>query len=101
MIEATKLSKTFDRFQAVREVSLAVGPGELLALLGPNGAGKTTTVRMLGAILHPTSGTATIQGLDVVRDATHVRRRIGMLTEQPGLYPRMSGLEYLTFYGRL
>jgi ABC-2 type transport system ATP-binding protein len=78
-----------------------VGQGELLALLGPNGAGKTTTVRMLGAILKPTTGSAQVNGYDVVRQADQVRRSIGMLTEQPGLYLRMSGLEYLLFYGRL
>lgn len=101
MIEATNLAKVFDTFRAVDGVNLHVEPGELLALLGPNGAGKSTTVRMLGAILRPSSGAASINGFDVVKEATEVRRCIGMLTEQPGLYPRMNGLEYLTFYGRL
>lgn len=101
MIEATGLAKKFDDFVAVRDLDLHVAQGELLALLGPNGAGKTTTVRMLGAILRPSAGTARVNGFDVVRQATEVRRSIGMLTEQPGLYPRMSGLEYLTFYGRI
>lgn len=101
MIEAKTLSKKFDQFLAVDAVSLRVEPGELLALLGPNGAGKTTTVRMLGAILRPSGGTARVNGFDIVTEATLVRRSIGMLTEQPGLYPRMNGLEYLTFYGRL
>jgi ABC-2 type transport system ATP-binding protein len=101
MIEANKLGKVFEEFTAVYNLSLRVPPGELLALLGPNGAGKTTTVRMLGAILRPTSGEARINGYDVVRQADKVRHDIGMLTEQPGLYLRMSGLEYLLFYGRL
>jgi ABC-2 type transport system ATP-binding protein len=101
MIEAHGLGKTFDEFTAVRDLDLCVGPGELLALLGPNGAGKTTTVRMLGAILKPTTGTVTINGWDVMRESHKVRHAIGMLTEQPGLYHRMSGLEYLLFYGRL
>lgn len=101
MIEAVSLRKEFDTFCAVDGVSLHVGPGELLALLGPNGAGKTTTVRMLGAILRPTAGVASINGFDVVKEAIKVRQSIGMLTEQPGLYARMNGLEYLTFYGRL
>ena len=101
MIEASGLGKTFDEFVAVRELSLSVGEGELLALLGPNGAGKTTTVRMLSAILQPTQGRATVAGFDVVTQALQVRTAIGMLTEQPGLYQRMSGLEYLQFYGRL
>ncbi len=101
MIEAVGLRKEFDSFCAVDGVSLQVQAGELLALLGPNGAGKTTTVRMLGAILRPTSGAARINGFDIVREAADVRRCIGMLTEQPGLYPRMTGIEYLLFYGRL
>ncbi|MFZ0547548.1 MAG: ABC transporter ATP-binding protein [Candidatus Promineifilaceae bacterium] len=101
MIECEKLTKRFDDFTAVQELSLQVGQGELLALLGPNGAGKTTTVRMLSAILRPTSGWARINGHDVVAEADQVRRAIGMLTEQPGLYSRSSGLEYLLFYGRL
>lgn len=101
MIEAQSLGKKFDEFTAVHDLSLVVGEGELLALLGPNGAGKTTTVRMLGAILRPTTGTARVNGFDVVHEADSVRRSLGMLTEQPGLYLRMSGLEYLVFYGRL
>jgi ABC-2 type transport system ATP-binding protein len=101
MIITEKLGKRFEDFQAVRDVSLSVRQGELLALLGPNGAGKTTTVRMLSAILRPTSGRAQINGYDVVTHADQVRRSVGLLTEQPGLYPRMTGLEYLVFYGRL
>jgi ABC-2 type transport system ATP-binding protein len=101
MITTEKLGKRFDDFQAVRDVNLQVREGELLALLGPNGAGKTTTVRMLSAILRPTSGRAWVNGYDVVTQADRVRRTVGLLTEQPGLYLRMSGLEYLVFYGRL
>ena len=101
MIETSRLSKSFDDFVAVRDLNLQVEQGELLALLGPNGAGKTTTVRMLSAILQPTTGWARVNGRDVVAEADRVRRSIGMLTEQPGLYLRMSGLEYLTFFGRV
>jgi len=101
MIVAEDLGKTFDNFTAVHNLDLHVGAGELLALLGPNGAGKTTTVRMLSSILRPTTGRAAVNGYDVVRQAAEVRRSIGMLTEQPGLYLRMTGVEYLLFYGRL
>jgi ABC-2 type transport system ATP-binding protein len=101
MIETDGLGKMFDSFPAVADLTLQVADGELLALLGPNGAGKTTTVRMLGAILKPTRGRAWVNGHDVVSDADQVRRSVGMLTEQPGLYLRMSGLEYLRFYGTL
>lgn len=101
MIKAENLGKNFDDFVAVHGLSLHVGEGELLALLGPNGAGKTTTVRMLSSILKPTTGQAWIAGYDVVKQPAEVRRSIGLLTEQPGLYLRMSGMEYLEFYGRL
>ena len=101
MIETKDLGKQFNDFVAVHDMNLQVSAGELLALLGPNGAGKTTTVRMIGAILRPTSGWAKVNGYDVVHEADQVRRSIGMLTEQPGLYLRMSGLEYLIFFGRL
>jgi len=101
MIETKNLGKNFEGFTAVHDLSLDVPPGQLLALLGPNGAGKTTTVRMLGAILKPTTGRACVNGYDVVRRPDKVRREIGMLTEQPGLYLRLTGLEYLEFYGRL
>ena len=101
MIVTNQLTKRFDDFTAVDQLTIEVQKGELLALLGPNGAGKTTTVRMLSAILVPTEGNASIAGLDVVEDADEVRRLVGMLTEQPGLYSRSTGLEYLTFFGRL
>ncbi|NJK80131.1 MAG: ABC transporter ATP-binding protein [Chloroflexaceae bacterium] len=101
MIEAHQLCKQYGDFQAVRDISLTVRPGEVVALLGPNGAGKTTTVRMLGAILKPTRGTARVAGYDVVTDARIVRSRVGLLTEYPGLYSRMRALEYLHFFGNL
>jgi ABC-2 type transport system ATP-binding protein len=101
MIKAENLGKNFDDFVAVHDLSLDVGEGELLALLGPNGAGKTTTIRMLSSILKPTTGQAWINGYDVAVEPAEVRRSIGLLTEQPGLYLRMTGMEYLVFYGRL
>ena len=101
MIEAVDLTKRFGDFVAVEDVSLLVAEGEVLALLGPNGAGKTTTVRMLGSILRPTAGYARIAGYDTVTEAKQVRRVIGVLTEFPGLYERMRGLDYLRFFGEL
>lgn len=101
MIEAVQLHKVFGTFQAVREISLQVAEGEVVALLGPNGAGKTTTVRMLGAILKPSSGYARVAGYDVVEQAREVRHAVGLLTEFPGLYHRMRPLEYLAFFGAL
>ncbi len=99
MIEAERLNKLFGSFVAVRDVSLRVKAGGVLALLGPNGAGKTTTVRMLSGILAPTSGQARIAGLDVVKDSAAIRRRVGVLSELPGLYLRSTAREYLDFFG--
>ncbi len=99
MIEADHLGKRFGDFEAVRDVSLRVAAGGVLALVGPNGAGKTTTVRMLAGILAPTGGSACINGLDVVRHAQEIRRRVGVLTEMPGLYLRSTAREYLDFFG--
>ncbi len=101
MIEARDLVKQYDDFKAVKGITFSVAQGELLALLGPNGAGKTSTIRMISSILAPTAGTVTVNGKDTVKEADDVRRSIGMITEQPGLYERMTGLEYLLFYGRL
>lgn len=101
MIELEGLTKAFDALVAVDNITLTVPPGEVLALLGPNGAGKTTTVRMLAAILKPTAGRARVAGYDVATQGSAVRRSVGMLTEAPGLYNRMTGQEYLDFFGQL
>ena len=101
MIETKELVKRYDDFEAVKGISFSVKEGELMALLGPNGAGKTSTIRMVSSILVPTSGQILVNGRDTVKEADQVRRSIGMITEQPGLYERMSGMEYLLFYGRL
>ncbi len=101
MIEMEGLTKRFGDLVAVDGVTLNVYDGEVLALLGPNGAGKTTTVRMLAAILRPTAGRARVAGYDVVAQAREVRRNVGVLTEAPGLYTRMTGREYLDFFARL
>jgi ABC-2 type transport system ATP-binding protein len=81
--------------EAVREIDLTVCQGEVFGFLGPNGAGKTTAVRMFCTLLPPTSGTATVAGLDVVRDAAKVRRRIGVALQEIGLDPVQTGRELL------
>jgi ABC-2 type transport system ATP-binding protein len=101
MIELDGLTKRFDEILAVDGVTLNVQAGEVLALLGPNGAGKTTTVRLLSAILEPTAGSARVAGYDTVTESREVRSRVGVLTEAPGLYTRMTGREYLDFFGEV
>jgi ABC-2 type transport system ATP-binding protein len=99
MIETFELSKQFNDFWAVQDVTLTVRPGQILAILGQNGAGKTTTVRMLTALLFPTRGWARVNGYDVAAQGEKVRASVGVLTEQHGLYTRMSAVEYLDFFG--
>jgi ABC-2 type transport system ATP-binding protein len=101
VIETQDLSKRFGDLWAVDGLTLNVRPGQILALLGQNGAGKTTTVRMLTALLSPSRGTARVAGYDVLRAPRQVRAAVGVLTEQHGLYARMTALEYLDFFGRL
>ena len=102
MIETNDLSKQFNGdFWAVDGVSLCIEPGKILALLGQNGAVKTTTVRMLTALLKPTRGWARVAGYDVTKNPQEIRANVGVLTEQHGLYMRMTGEEYLEFFGRV
>jgi ABC-2 type transport system ATP-binding protein len=101
MIKTVGLSKRFNDFLAVDGISLFVKAGTVLALLGPNGAGKTTTIRMLTSVLPPTSGRAWVAGYDVVQDPFHVRRLVGVLTENHGLYERMPAGDYLEFFGKI
>jgi ABC-2 type transport system ATP-binding protein len=112
-IEAADLRRTYKthtgtfrrrakEIEAVRGISFSVEPGELFGLLGPNGAGKTTTIKMLITLLIPTSGSARVLGLDVVRQAREVRRRIGyVFGGERGVYERLSGYDNLRYFGEL
>jgi len=95
------LTKTFDGFAAVDHIDLNVGKGIVFGFLGPNGAGKTTTIRMLACLIRPTSGSASVWGMDVERDYMSVKKIIGYLPESPGYYPEMTPLEFLRYFGRL
>ncbi len=101
MIEAQALTRRFGESLAVDSVSLKVPDGAILALLGPNGAGKTTTVRMLAGLLAPTSGAASVSGIDVRANPAGVRARVGLVTDVPGLYERMNVGAYLDFFGSI
>jgi ABC-2 type transport system ATP-binding protein len=105
MIHAEGLTKTFGQaprtITAVDRLSLEVAEGEVFGFLGPNGAGKTTTVRMLTCLIGPTAGRATIAGLEVGRDNQAIRQRVGLLTETPGMYDRLSAERNLTLFARL
>jgi ABC-2 type transport system ATP-binding protein len=101
VIRAEGLGKQFGERWAVRDLSLEVGRGEVFGFLGPNGAGKTTTVRMLAGMIAPSEGRAWISGIDLAGGQDIVRSRIGLLTESPGLYERMSAAANLDFHARL
>ena len=101
MIKVANLTKRFGRHLAVAGANFEVEQGEVVGFLGPNGAGKTTTIRMLTGFLPPTSGSATIDSLDVTRHSLDTRRRIGYLPESVPLYRDMRVLEYLRFRGQI
>lgn len=101
MIQAQALVKRFGGFTAVDGFSFEVAPGEIYGLLGPNGAGKTTTTRMLSCLLRPTSGNAYVAGHSIETEAHKVRAKIGILTEVPGLYERLTPDEYLDFFAQV
>ena len=92
------LTKRFNSFTAVDHLSFEVGEGEIFGILGPNGAGKTTTIRMLACLLTPSEGTAFVGGFDVVDDSLRVREIVGILTENPSLYDRLTAMENMEFF---
>ncbi|MGI6259647.1 MAG: ABC transporter ATP-binding protein [Anaerolineaceae bacterium] len=108
MIKTHNISKTFrigkrgqTELQAVQNLNLEVDKGEVFGFLGPNGAGKTTTVRMLTALIHPSSGKAQIAGYELGKQDTEIRRNVGILTESPGMYERLSAEKNLTIFANL
>ena len=101
MIRVDGLHKSFGEVKAIRGVSFAAEDGRITGLLGPNGAGKSTTLRILYTVLKPDSGTAAIDGIDVVGDELAARRRIGTLPHGSGLYPHLTARENISYYANL
>ncbi len=101
MISIEGLTKQFDEITAVEDLELEIRSGEVFGFLGPNGAGKTTTLRMLSALIEPSSGTAEVAGYRLGEDDQALRRNVGILTEAPGLYDRLSAERNLSFFAYL
>jgi len=101
IIEVKNLTKMFNKFTAVDDISFDVKKGEIFGLLGPNGAGKSTTLRMLSTLARPTKGTATIGGFDIAKDDNEVRKLIGIVSEKMIMYNRLTAKENLWFFGSL
>ncbi|MDK2780992.1 MAG: type transport system ATP-binding protein [Archaeoglobi archaeon] len=100
-IEVEGLVKKFGDFEAVRGISFEVEKGEIFAFLGPNGAGKSTTVHILTTILKPTGGRAFVSGFDVLRNASEVRKRIGVVFQDPSVDRELTGYENMYIHGRI
>jgi len=101
MISIQELSKRYGDQEAVRGISLEIPAGQLIGLLGPNGAGKTTTIKMLTGMIPPTSGTASIEGFDIVTQALEVKRIIGYVPESGAVFESLTGWEYLELVAAL
>ncbi|HUW21419.1 MAG TPA: ABC transporter ATP-binding protein [Candidatus Bathyarchaeia archaeon] len=101
MIKISNLTKKFDRFLAVDNLSLQIEKGEIFGFIGPNGAGKTTTIKMLTGVLMPTSGTIEIGGYDLEKDPVKAKQLIGYIPDDPYVYPELTGREFLYLVGRL
>jgi sodium transport system ATP-binding protein len=101
MIRVDGVHKSFGKVHAVRGVSFEAPDGKITGLLGPNGAGKSTTLRILYTVLMPDSGSATIDGADVVSQRLEARRRIGALPHGAGLYPHLTARENIAYYAEL
>ncbi len=97
-IEIKNLSKSFDDLTAVDDLSLSVAAGEIFGLVGPDGAGKTTTMRMLTAIMEPTSGDAWVAGHHIVKEGEAIKEEIGYMSQRFGLYPDLTVMENIDFY---
>lgn len=101
MLELRGITKKFQVFPAVNNVSFVVKPSEVLGYLGPNGAGKTTTIKMLAGLLEPSAGEIYFQGKNIKDDLYQYKKRIDYVPEEPEIYPHLSAYDYLLMVGRL
>jgi ABC-2 type transport system ATP-binding protein len=101
MIRLEKVTKLYQRFPAVKDLSLEVKDGEIMGIIGHNGAGKTTALKMIVGLISPTSGKVEVMGRDMARESTYVKRFIGFLPEESSLYENMTVAEYLLFFSEL
>lgn len=101
MLQLLDLEKKYGSFEAVNKINLTVTKGELFGFLGPNGAGKTTSIKMITGLLSPTGGTILLDGVDVWKNPIESKKRIGYIPDQPFLYDKLTGREFLFFSGGL
>ena len=101
MLKIQKLSKKFGNKAAVCELSLEASVGEIYGFIGPNGAGKTTTIKMVAGVFRPTSGTAVIDGFDILNQPIKAKKRLGYIPDEPFVYNQLTGREFLYFSGSL
>ena len=101
MIEVSHVSRNFGNFRAVNDVSFSIPTGQIVGLLGPNGAGKTTTMRMITGFLEPTSGTVTIDGIDICENPVEAKKKIGYMPESAPLYGEMIVEDYLVYIAKI
>ena len=99
VVETRNLTKRYGNFTALDRLTLSVNRGQILGFIGPNGAGKTTTIKILVGLARPTSGTATVAGVDCVAEARKVKRLVGYMPDSFGSYDNMRVSEYLDFFG--
>jgi ABC-2 type transport system ATP-binding protein len=101
MLDTKQLTKQFGDETAVDDISLSVDSGSVYALIGPNGSGKTTLTKLIAGLLHPTSGTATINNIDITQNPEKAKQFFGYIPDNPVIWDSMTGLEFLHFTGAL